>query len=144
MRPTSAAVAAMLLLAGQASADPAGWAALKKFAGTYPAAGLMKSALVHDEVSALLSQKQMALLQGMDVSPPVSIVGDDLLAQFCMPHDCGSQSAVVVIDPAGQRMWVGFYENSGGKFQMDWFGSDDPANISADMQRQLAKIHDPF
>jgi hypothetical protein len=144
VRWKSIAAAAIIMLAGQASADPAGWAALNKFAGTYPANGLMKSALVREEISGLLTQNQIGLLQGMSVSPPVSMVGRDLLAQFCMPHDCGSRSAVLVIDPVGQKIWVGFYDDSGKKFQMDWLGTEDPANIPPDIQRQLAKIHDPF
>jgi hypothetical protein len=144
MKQKIAIAAAICLLASQALADPSQWAGLATFAGTYPAAGLMKSPLVQNELKALLSPKDRTRLSEMSVSPPVSAIGSDLLAQFCLPHDCASQSAVLVVDPARQRLWIGFYDNARNRVQMDWSGNDDPADVPANIQKQLAKIHSPF
>jgi len=138
------AAAAILLLSAQANADPADWSHLTKFAGTYPAAGLMKSPLIKHEITALLTPNQQALLSEMSVSPPISLIGPDLLAQFCLPHDCGAQSAALIIDPAAQTLWFGFYDNHGQTFHTNWSATADPATIPSAILDQLAKIHSPF
>ncbi|WP_234730865.1 hypothetical protein [Acidocella facilis] len=132
------------LLATPAFAAPADWSGLAQFAGTYPAAGLMKSGIMREELAVLLSPAQRAQLAAMAVSPPVSKIGGDLMAQFCVPHDCGSESAVLVIDPVAAKLWVGFYETDGKRVQMEWIGTDDPAALPPDIQASLAKIHSPF
>ncbi|WP_155992578.1 hypothetical protein [Acidocella facilis] len=137
-------ITAFSLLAGPALASSSDWSSLDTFAGTYPAAGLMKSAIIRQQLRNLLSPRQRAQLKAMAVSPPVSKIDSDLMAQFCMPHMCGSESAVLVIDPAAAKLWVGFYETDGKRVQMEWIGTDDPAALPPDIQASLAKIHNPF
>ena len=137
-------ITAFSLFAGPAFAASSDWSSLDKFAGAYPAAGLMKSAIIRQQLSNLLSPQQRARLLAMAVSPPVSKIGGYLMAQFCMPHDCGSESAVLVIDPVAAKLWVGFYETDGKRVQMEWIGTDDPAALPPDIQASLAKIHNPF
>ncbi len=144
MKRTSCVVAAIVLLTGQACAEPTDWTNLKKFVGTYPTIDLKKSPIVRHEINELLTPNQRARLAKMTVSPQVTIIAGDLLAQFCTPHDCGSQSAVLIIDPSLKKLWFGVYANNGKKVEMDWTGTNDPADIPVEMQRQFAKIHSPF
>ncbi len=131
-------------------ADPT-WDSLLAFVGTYPSASpqsgklaLMQTGLVRMALAKLLTPSELAILASYTVSPPVAPIGMDLLVQFCMPHDCGNKSAVIVIDPTAQIIWIAFYTTDERKFRTDWIGTADPANLPAPILAAISKIHSPF
>ncbi len=127
------------------------WQALRSLVGSYPSVSpqtgklaLMQTEPVRETLATLLTQGQRAKLNTYAISPPITAIGKDLIAQFCLPHDCGSESAFVVIDPDTQTIWVAFYTSDGKIFHTDWTGTDDPANVPPAVLAAMSKVHSPF
>jgi hypothetical protein len=101
MKPGPAWLAAtFLLLAPPAPAQtPSQWHALRNFIGAYPPA-LLKTNLLRRELAEILNPEQTQLLKTYTISPPITEIAKDLIAQFCQPHNCASASAFMVIDSA--------------------------------------------
>jgi len=145
-------VVAMLWIGHPAAAQSAGsWQGLRSLAGSYPSVSpqggklaLMETEPVRHAMAALLSPAQRAKLKSYAVSPPVAEIGKDLVAQFCLPHDCGGASAFMVIDPDGQNIWIAFYTSDGKIFHTDWTGTDDPAKVPAAVLAAMGRVHSPF
>jgi len=134
-----------------AAQSDASWQALRSLVGSYPSVSpaggkspLMKTAPVRDALAALLTPAQRAELNTYAVSPPVAAIGKDLVAQFCLPHDCGSESAFMVIDPDTQTIWIAFYTSDGKIFHTNWTGTADPANVPPAILAAMSKVHTPF
>ncbi len=127
------------------------WQALRSLVGSYPSLSpqpgkppLMDTEPVRHALAALLTPAQRAKLKTYAVSPPVTAIGKDLIAQFCLPHDCGSKSAFMVIDPDAQNIWIAFYSSDGKIFQTNWTGTADPANVPAAVLAAMGRVHRPF
>ncbi len=145
MKPGRAWLAATcLLLAPPAPAQtPADWESLRHFIGAYPPS-LLNTSLVRQELAALLTPPQAQLLKTYTVSPPVTEIANDLIAQFCQPHNCPSNSATLVIDPATKTIWLAFYTTNGQTFRTTWTATKDPATVPAPVLAAMQKVHSPF
>jgi hypothetical protein len=144
VKPGSTWLAAtFLLLAPPASAQPAEWEALRAFIGAYPPA-LLNTNLLRRELPEILTPSQAQLLQTYTVSPPITEIAQDLIAQFCEPHNCPSASAFLIIDPATQNIWIAFYTTNDKIFRTTWTATTDPANVPAAVLAAMSKVHSPF
>ncbi len=145
MKPGSTwAAAAFLLLAPPATAQtPSQWQALSTFIGAYPPA-LLNTNLLRRELPEILTPAQTRLLKTYTISPPITEIADDLIAQFCQPHNCASASAFLIIDPATKNIWIAFYTTNGQTFRTTWTGTKDPATIPAAVLAAMSKVHSPF
>jgi hypothetical protein len=136
--------ATFLLLAPPAPAQPRSqWQALSNFIGAYPPA-LLKTSLLRRELAELLTPSQAQLLNTYAISPPITEIANDLIAQFCQPHNCASNSAFLVIDPATKTIWLAFYTTNGQTFRTTWTATKDPATIPAAVLAAMSKVHSPF
>ncbi len=140
----------IFLHAAAARSDPA-WDSLHSLTGSYPFVSpqsgkpsLMQSEPIQHALALLLTPAQRVKLKTYAVSPPITAIGKDLIAQFCLPHDCGSESAFMVIDPDGQNIWIAFYTSDGKIFQTNWTGTADPANVPPAVLAAMSKVHSPF
>lgn len=145
MKPGPAWLAAtFLLLAPPAPAQtPSQWHALSNFIGAYPPA-LLKTNLLRRELAEILTPEQTQLLKTNTVSPPITEIAKDLIAEFCRPHDCASESAFMVIDPDTQNIWLAFYKTNGKIFRTTWTATTDPATIPPSVLAAMSKVHSPF
>jgi len=126
------------------------WTALAHWIGKYPTgnksapANLSDAEPVKSTLRVILSPAERATLAAYPESTPIEQVGSAFVAHYCKPHDCGNESADIIIDIKTRQMWVGFYKASGPNYRTTWTGNADPALLAPAVLKTLAARHNPF
>lgn len=129
--------AALCLLAAappRAAAQAQPWGAdLSPWVGNFPTreeAGLKRKILlvpaVRRSLSALLSRADLRLLDStFAAEKEVVQIEQFVVVGQCLPHNCPSAHALVVLDTRARRLWVGLYDRTGEKVSTRWYGPTD-------------------
>jgi len=128
-----------LLLLGCTTAEAAdGWAPMLSWVGKYPSDRLGKSAGLLDQppikggLKKLLPKGEIAALARFAVEAPVRRIDDYIVVNKCLPHNCPSDMAVVVIDAKNEKLWAGFFTRELGRVSTRWYGSADDYSVLPD------------
>jgi len=98
-----------------ASVDVSNWAALDEAVGKYPAdLKLYEQSAITAPLKTLLGDDFDDFVENMQVSGPLSKDGV-LYVTGNKPHEGGSDAAYLLIDPQGQKLEVGLWDD--GKFK---------------------------
>lgn len=153
VRLTEAVVRAGLVLGLAAlliAAAPGPWGDLSDWAGRYPTdrvakppRQLLQVPPIRTELHKLLPAAEIARLRSYAVEDPIEVRDGFLIAMQCMPHDCGDNNAMIVIDTRQRRMWVGFFSRATTVVSTQWFGSTDYTALPAFILKGFAAQHEP-
>jgi len=91
----------------------------------------------------VLTAPDRAKLQALTNETPVEQSGTFIIVKQCMPHDCGNQNAMVVLDTISRRMWVGFFARTAHVNSTRWFGTSDVHDLTPDVLRIFDAQHTP-
>ena len=80
----------------------------------------------------ILSKAEIAALARYDVETPVHKIGEYLIVNKCLPHNCPADMAMVVIDVKNEKLWVGFFSRQLGRVSTRWYGMEDDYSILPD------------
>ena len=110
-----------------------------------PVAGqgaLLAQPRLRDGLRKLLPAPERALLAKLDVEAQVRQVGDFLVIDKCLPHDCPAQQAMLVVDLKSDRLWAAFFTHTDGRVSTRWYGSVDDYNaVPPEIQTDFLKRH---
>jgi hypothetical protein len=147
MRRAIGATALVVLLAAAAPAD---WGNLSPWVGRYPTdsdarppARLFNIPAIRAKIEQLLSSADRNHLRALSVETPIEQFGPFLIIKQCMPHDCGNQNAMVVLDSDARRMWVGLFARTPAVTSTRWFGTSDFHDLPAEVLRSFDVQHQP-
>jgi hypothetical protein len=109
------------------------WGDLSSWVGKYPTideAGhkrrLWEQPAVRSSLQTLLDRADLEKLDStFGIAKPVVQVDHFIVVEQCLPHNCPSDHAMVVLDTEHRRMWVGFYERTEKVVSTRWYGSED-------------------
>ncbi len=141
---------AFWLLAAAPTPAPAPWGPLNDWVGKYPtddtarpSRKLLQIPAIRNELRSLLAPADLTRLAGLAVEQPLEMIDGLLIAAQCMPHDCGNQNALIVMDPKQRRMWVGFFSRSSSVVSTRWFGSTNHLDLPAAILGKFNSQHQP-
>jgi hypothetical protein len=144
------AIGAAALVVSLTAAAPADWGNLSHWAGRYPTdsdvrppARLFDIPAIRAEMEQLLSSADRNRLRALSVETPIEQIGPFVIIKQCMPHDCGNQNAIVVLDGAARRMWVGLFARTPAVTSTRWFGTDDFHALPSEVLRSFDQQHEP-
>lgn len=110
-----------------------------------PVAGqgaLLAQPRLRDGLRKLLPPAERALLLKLDIESQVRQVGDFLVIDKCLPHDCPAQQAMIVVDLKSDRLWAAFFTHAEGRVSTRWYGNTDDYNaVPQDIQTDFLKRH---
>jgi hypothetical protein len=109
------------------------WGDLDDWVGRYPTdrqakptRRLLELAPIRKDLRQLLSSSDLKRLSSLySVERPIVKMGNFIVVEKCMPHDCPSAHAIVVLDTEARRLWVGFFDRSDKGVSTRWYGTDD-------------------
>jgi hypothetical protein len=136
MRRVPLVIAAFVLLAVTAhltaeAAPP--WGDLNDWVGKYPTdrqtnptRHLLDLAPIRDGVRQLLNSSDLKRLTSLyTVEKPIVKIDHFVVVEKCMPHNCPSAHAIVVLDTEDRRLWAGFFDRTDKAVSTRWYGTDD-------------------
>lgn len=121
----------------------------KSWIGKYPSAlvgnnkiGLLKQPPIKTVLNRILPKAEIAALGKFSSETPVRQMGDFLIVNKCLPHNCPSDMAAVVIDIKNDKLWVGFFSREEARVSTRWYGmSDDYAVLPDDVKQDFLSRH---
>jgi hypothetical protein len=124
---------------------------LTAWVGKYPTAEgaarpkrLLAIPAVRQSLNTLLSRADLRLLDSvLAVEKPVAQVERFVVVEQCMPHDCPSVHAMVVLDTQERRLWVGIFEHTGRSVSTRWYGSTDHTLLPEAILESFRRGHEP-
>jgi hypothetical protein len=109
----------------------------------HPPARLFNTQVVRAGLQRLLTQVDRSHLRALSVETPIEQSGPFLVVRKCMPHDCGNQNAMVVLDGDARRMWVGLFARTPAVTSTRWFGTSDFHDLPAEVLKSFDDQHQP-
>ena len=128
------------------AAAPSGWGDLSGWVGRYPTDNgrhLLGTPPIRAGLQQVLSPADQAKLRSFTNEAPVEQSGAYLLIKQCMPHDCGNQNAMIVLDTTTQHMWVGMFSRGSRTTAVRWFGMTDPSDLGPEIMQTFDAQHRP-
>jgi len=124
----------------EGAAQAAGsWEMLLSWVGKYPSeqiggsgSVLLGQPPIKDGLRKLLPKAEIQTLAKFAVEAPVRKVGDYLVVNKCLPHNCPSDMAVLVIDVKSEKLWAGFFSREEGRVSTRWYGASDDYSVLPD------------
>jgi hypothetical protein len=116
--------------------------AVSSWAGKYPSdiSGGKASLLGHGEVNKTLQQVLPTFEQknwiAYDAESTIKQVDHFLVIEKCMPHNCPSAFATIVIDLNQKRLWVGLFSRDATRTSTRWYGNADDYSVLPEVIRQ--------
>ena len=117
--------------------------ALSSWVGKYPSditSSGKASLLGHGEVNKALQQILPASEQknwmAYDVESTIKQVDHFLVIEKCMPHNCPSAFATIVIDLNQKRLWVGLFSRDETRTSTRWYSNVDDYSALPEAIRQ--------
>lgn len=80
----------------------------------------------------ILPKAEIAALNRYDVEAPVHKVGEYLIINKCLPHNCPSDMAMLIIDVKNEKLWVGFFSREEESVSTRWYGTNDDYSVLPD------------
>jgi hypothetical protein len=140
----------LLLVGLLTAATPAPWGDLSNWVGKYPTdqdakpvRHLLQMPAVRAELSRILGPADLKLIASYAVESPIEMIDGLLIDAQCMPHNCGDQSVMLVIDPKQPRIWVGFFSRAPSLVSTRWYGPTDHHELPPAVLRQFESRHGP-
>lgn len=139
-----------LLLIGCTAAQAASdWTPLLAWVGKYPSdsiaqhgGGLLSQPPIRDGLKKLLPRTEISALARYDVETQIEKHGEYIVANKCLPHDCPSEMAMIVVDVTRQKMWAGFFSRTGSVVSTRWYGSaDDYSTLPDEIKNEFLALH---
>ena len=140
------ALAVLLALAGvtQPARAADDWDDAARWVGKYPAdalpghaGGLLGLTGIRAALDTILPKPERALLARLAVETPVQQSANYLLLRKCMPRNCPSDMAVVVVDVQSHQVWAVFFSRTGQRVATRWYGADDDGRSLPEAVRQI-------
>ena len=124
------------------------WAELQFWAGKYPAdrdssqRTLFKRAPLQSTLQQLLPSAERKTLQQLTVESKVQERGAYLVAHLCRPHNCPSDAAMVVVQPATGMVWVGLFTREAQGVSTRWYAPNtEGATLPTDLVDEFNQRH---
>jgi hypothetical protein len=97
---------------------------------------------IRDGLRALLPTPEQALLTKLDIESQVRRMGNFLVIDKCLPHDCPAQQAMIIVDLASDRLWAAFFTHVDGRLSTRWYGNKEDYNtVPQEIQLDFLKRH---
>ncbi|MCQ8895225.1 hypothetical protein NQT62_02080 [Limnobacter humi] len=144
MKPLKWPLILLCLWAGisEAASPTADWNTFTAWLGKAPSTRLVgqKSLLRQPAIQAALKQilpkAEQAALARFKAEAPVAEVEGLLIVDQCLPHNCPADMATVVIDPANQTVWAGFFTRAENRVSTRWYGMTDDYSVLPEVIRK--------
>lgn len=116
---------------------------LLKWVNQYPSqkvngekTALLDMPVIKKTLKEILPKTELRTLKTYDVESLVDKIDNFIVVNKCMPHDCPSELAMVVIDLERQRLWVGFFLREESRTSTRWYSNGDDYSILPDTIKQ--------
>jgi hypothetical protein len=77
------------------------------------------------------------------VETPIEMIDELLIIAQCLPHDCGDQNVMIVIDPKQPRIWAGFFSRAQSLVSTRWYGPTDYRELPDAVLKLFDSRHTP-
>jgi len=141
-----AALISALSLLPAAHADQSsvwGKEAVSSWVGKYPSdipsggkASLLGQGEVNKTLQQILPPFEQKNWMAYDVESTIKQVDHFLVIDKCMPHNCPSAFATIVIDLNQKRLWVGLFSRDATRTSTRWYGNTDDYSVLPEAIRQ--------
>ena len=109
------------------------WGDLGDWVGKYPTdrqvtpvRRLLELPPIRDNLHRLLSPFDLKRITSLySVEKPIVKIDHFIVVEKCMPHNCPSAHAIVVLGTEDQHLWVGFFDRTEKAVSTRWYGTDD-------------------
>lgn len=91
--------------------------------------GFLEQAPISNIIREILPKWETKSLASYDVESPIKQIDNYLVATKCMPHNCPSEFAFIIVDLEKPRLWAGFFSRDYNKTSTRWYGNTDDYSI---------------
>ena len=124
------------------------WAALQFWSGKYPSdqdsskRTFFKRAPLQSALLSILPKSELQTLRQLAVESKVQARGAYLVAHICRPHNCPSDAAMVVVQPATGQVWVGMFTREEQRVSTRWYAPNaEGAILPPDLVDEFNQRH---
>jgi hypothetical protein len=150
MKKSAAAILVLSwVLCTGANAQSDDWGQALQWVDKYPSdklgangGGLFDQPLFKSILSRVLPKAEATALSKFAIESVIQKVGDYVIVHKCLPHDCPTEMATVIIDVKTRQLWVALFSREAGRTSTRWYATADdystlPDKIKNDfLQRQ--------